>query len=110
MTDSFAENAGTTFRAVLGSKCYKNLLRQVRASGATEEDLNKGFFMLPFQAAYFTERIPNSQRLAHFIKSIAIQWSTKRFNKALYVHFKANPIETPLLFTIARPVVISESS
>lgn len=80
-------------------------MKNVKKAGATEDDLNKGFFMLPFQAAWFAERIESDKPLGRFIKSIAIHHTNQRINKALYTHFKKHTVDQPLKFTIARPVV-----
>lgn len=73
-------------------------------AGATEDDVDRGFFMLPFQAAYFTERIPSAQAIARFIKTMAVHYTSQGLNRALYEHFKKHTIDEPLTFTILRPL------
>ena len=45
---------------------------------------------VPAQAALICERMEN-QAVARFVKSIALQWASKRFNAALYSHFTRHP-------------------
>lgn len=72
---------------------------QLTKAGATEEDFSRGYFMKPFQAAYLSESL-RAPKISRFIKSLAIQYSTQRLNKALYDHFTTHSIEDPLIFEI----------